>query len=223
MPDCAVGLMTRYPQLGRVKTRLAADIGDDEALQVYLELLGRAVKVVDDLDKTRFVRTVFVTPSEQIEQLADEYPGLDNYLAQADGDLGDRMKHALKTLLDMPGVQRAILIGTDIPELSSDIVMQASAALENHDCVFGPTFDGGYFLIGMRRVHEMLFHNVAWGTTSVLQESLAIVDKAGLTVQLLTQLRDLDNYDDLKQLSAAGVINTNIRSRGGPGDGIGTA
>lgn len=212
MPDCAVGLMTRYPQLGRVKTRLAADIGDQEALRVYLELLGRAVKVVDDLDKTRFVRTVFVTPSEQIEQFADEYPGLDHYQSQANGDLGARMKHALKTLLDMPGVQRAILIGTDIPELSSDIVMQASAALENHDCVFGPTFDGGYFLIGMRRVHERLFQGVAWGTASVLSESLAIADKAGLTVQLLTQLRDLDDSDDLKQLSAAGVISTNIKS-----------
>lgn len=212
MVDCAVGLMTRYPQLGCVKTRLAATIGDGEALRVYLELLARATKVVCDLDKNRFVRTVLVTPPEFLEQFANQYPGLDHYLVQAEGDLGARMAHALNTMLDSPGIRKAILIGTDIPELSCEIIDEASAALENHDCVFGPTVDGGYYLIGMRRVHKRLFRGLAWGTAAVLRKSLEIADAEDLTVNLLTKLRDLDNSEDLKHLMAAGVICTNSKS-----------
>lgn len=208
MPDCAVGIMAKYPQPGCVKTRLAADIGDEEALRVYLELLTRAVRVLGDTDGSDVVRVGFVTPPECLDQFATEYPGLDRYLSQTDGDLGVRMSHALHALLDRPDTRKAILIGTDIPELSCEILAQASANLDSHDLVIGPTYDGGYYLIGMRRVHEELFQDVVWGGDSVLEKSLEIADNLGLSVHLLTRLRDLDNSQDLKQLTAAGVICT---------------
>ncbi|MDH3890110.1 MAG: TIGR04282 family arsenosugar biosynthesis glycosyltransferase [candidate division Zixibacteria bacterium] len=209
MAKCAVGLMAKYPQRGQVKTRLAADIGADEALRVYNDLLSRAIAVVSDLKEAHFGRAVFVTPSNLRDQFKNDHPELDAYWSQSEGDLGVRMNQALALLLSLPNINKAILIGTDIPEIDGDIIQQASDALDDHDCVIGPTVDGGYYLIGMREVKAGLFQAVAWGTPSVLSETLTICGQLGLAVRLLPELRDLDDLDDLKQFAATGVISVN--------------
>lgn len=199
MSKTAVGLMARYPQLGQVKTRLAAKIGDQSALGVYSQLLDHSLSVLKSLDQESFERMVHVEPEESNEQFAKEFGIIDHQFGQAGTNLGMRMKSALESMFGLDGVNKGILIGADIPGLVQDIIEQARDLLDSHDLVFGPSEDGGYYLIGMNRTEPAIFEGPAWGSDQVLEVSLRIAKQAGLSVGLLDTLSDLDLYDDLKR------------------------
>jgi rSAM/selenodomain-associated transferase 1 len=200
--------MARYPHLGEVKTRLARTIGDPGALDVYRQLLTRATKLVAGLEADNYCRTVFVTPAETCQAFTDDYPGLDQYQAQASGDLGRRMQHALGDLLSLEGVKRACLIGADAPELKPATLEVAFDFLDDHDLVLGPSLDGGYYLIGLNRVRPELFDGINWGTDTVLKATLEAAKRSGLQVAMLPQLRDLDDATDLEYFAQTGLIKT---------------
>ncbi len=206
MPDCAIGLMARHPQRGKVKTRLAEAVGSERALQVYRELLNTTAQLLRDLDTRCFHRTAFVTPTEMLASFEKEYPGFDEVCAQSGGDLGERMMNALQFLLCRDGVDKAFLIGSDCPVISLETLDQACSALMENDLVLGPTLDGGYYLIGLKKVHPELFANIEWSSSQVFERTIAVGVGAGLRIARLSELRDLDNVNDLTYFTGKGIL-----------------
>ncbi len=126
---------------------------------------------------------------------------------QVGEDLGQRMDHAL-TMILRHGYQSAILIGTDIPDISDRTYKHAKELLQTKDVVFGPTQDGGYYLVGLKAPHPELFANIPWSSQQVLTQSHAQAEKLGLAVGLLERKQDIDTFDDvqdfLNEKSASG-------------------
>lgn len=199
MPDTALGLMAKFPLEGKVKTRLAADIGSTKALTVYLKLLADAVALVRGLKKERFRRTALVAPAEKANAFKAMYPGFDHVMAQQGDDLGQRMLRAFEQLLKGNDIDRAVLIGCDIPDIDTALIEESRQLLDKADLVLGPTEDGGYYLIGLKKPYKALFKNIDWGTNSVLERTLVQARKVKLKVALLPRLHDLDTLDDLKR------------------------
>ncbi len=197
MPDRAIGLMAKFPIVGRVKTRLAATTGVNRALAVYEALLVSAVSVVTGLDGDMFHRAAFVDPDVYVRDFSAAYPGFDQLFAQTDGDLGVRMRSAFDQLLARPSAQQACLIGADIPDLDPAAINLAHELLKDNDLVLGPTTDGGYYLIALNQIHDDLFTEIPWGTSVVLERTIAVAARLDLRVALLDTLRDLDDAADL--------------------------
>jgi rSAM/selenodomain-associated transferase 1 len=121
-------------------------------------------------------------------------------LPQGDGDLGQRMARALTHALD--GAAPALLIGTDAPSLDAALLQRAAGALADHDAVFGPTLDGGYVLVGLRRPAPWLFDAMTWSTPQVMQQTRARLHAHGWRHAELPPLADIDEPADLQHLPA---------------------
>ncbi len=120
-------------------------------------------------------------------------------LPQRGDDLGERMKNAFKTIFSR-GSTRAVLIGSDMPDLPGSSIDEAFTSLKNHDAVLGPSYDGGYYLIGFRSDSFLpeVFDGIAWSTPVVFQQTLAILHGSKYRVHTLQKRRDIDTFDDLK-------------------------
>ena len=107
------------------------------------------------------------------------------------------MFHAIRTGFERD-FRHIVLIGTDCYELSSEIINEAFSALEQYDAVIGPATDGGFYLIGLNRVHPELFLDRQWSTTEVFSETTTILRRCDIAYKLLAELSDIDTFDDLK-------------------------
>lgn len=171
-----VALLARVPVMGQVKQRLAAEIGDLATFQCYRELLTVALKAVAPFKTTLW-----------LDQLDSQFSNsLFEIRIQPLGDLGERMFTALEA-----GAK--VLIGSDIPEISSEYITLAFQRLKEYEVVLGPTEDGGYCLIGMHKPRRNLFDNMRWGHVSVLQETLSRIQSLNLSFALLPKLWDVDD------------------------------
>ncbi|SNC64584.1 hypothetical protein SAMN06265337_1109 [Hymenobacter gelipurpurascens] len=185
-------VFARYPELGKVKTRLAAGIGPEQALQVYRELLAHTQAVAAPLAVRKWLWLAEAGPAAD---RSDTWAGYQP-LPQPAGDLGHRMQTAFAHSF-AKGAAAAVIIGTDCPGLTTAHLEQAYTALHTHDVVLGPATDGGYYLLGMKVVWPTLFENKPWSTSAVLSETLAAAKLVGLQVHLLPELRDVDTAEDL--------------------------
>lgn len=200
---CAIVTFARAPEHGRVKTRLAAELGAAEALAAYRELGRTCWRAVLAARATSGCRAlVAYTPAGEEQAMRDWLAGGDAYLAQPEGDLGHRMFAAI-TAARAQGAERVVLIGTDCPMLSHEILADAFAALDDADVVFGPATDGGYYLVGMSEAHRLLFEHVPWSSPLTLGTTLAHAATAGLRVAQLKPLSDVDTADDWRAWRAA--------------------
>ena len=122
-----------------------------------------------------------------------------HYSPQIGHSLGERMQHAFnKNFTDKP--RKIILIGTDCPALSSSIISMALDGLTKHNLVIGPSHDGGYFLIGLKQSCDSLFHNIDWGTDTVLSQTIHKAEQNNLLVHTLEYQHDIDQPEDLQYL-----------------------
>ena len=190
-------VFAREPVLGRVKTRLAADIGAEQALAVYRELLAltAAAATAAQVPATVWLAEAPV-PAADPAQPRPEWPGLPWRVQPAADSLGTRMAQAFATAF-ASGAGRVVIIGTDCPGLSAEVLRQAFAALATHDVVVGPADDGGYYLLGLRELQPALFENKDWSTATVLSATLADAARLGLRVAQLPTLHDVDSGRDL--------------------------
>ncbi|WP_192820481.1 TIGR04282 family arsenosugar biosynthesis glycosyltransferase [Rufibacter sp. LB8] len=188
-------LFVRQPELGKVKTRLAKTMGPEKALHVYQNLLQHTHTVVKDLAVTKWVCYADAIPQES--DLWSKSGGFEPKLQPAFEDLGARMAHFFSLGL-VEGYGPIIIIGSDCPGLTPDILQEAFHALETHDLVLGPAQDGGYYLLGLRFLVPELFLNKPWSTANVLAETLADAKRLGLSVALLPELSDIDEEADLQ-------------------------
>ncbi len=188
----ALLIFAKNPVAGKVKTRLAATIGNEAALAVYLQLLSYTVGISSEVDADKFV---FYSDHIEQEDLWDNQ--LFFKQIQQGNDLGERMKNALAVLFNK-GYSKIVIIGTDCPELSREIISDAFKSLEEQDIVIGPAHDGGYYLLGMKQLHATLFENINWSTNTVLAETLVKCEALQMDYALLRTLRDIDRSEDLK-------------------------
>lgn len=187
-------ILTRNPELGKCKTRLAATVGDKAALDIYKFLLQHTVNLTQDLAVEKWVFY-----SEEIWQDDMWDNAIYGKHLQVGPDLGERMLNAFQKGFEA-GFERVIVIGSDMYHLSQSDLEAAFDQLEKHDYVIGPAEDGGYYLLGMKNVVPKLFKNKNWGTNSVLSDTLN--DLKTEDVALLPERNDVDYYEDIKNIGA---------------------
>ena len=190
--------MAQYPQEGKVKTRLAAEIGSHRARSIYQKLLQYAADMMAGLNKDDFLRAVFVHPPEMHDKFKSLFPQFDIYYPLEGEEPGVRLKNALRRLLSEPRIEKAILIGTDSPGIDAGTIQRCADLLDESDLVLGPTYDGGYYLLGCKAVFEQIFAGIEWHGSDVFEKTIQTARKQGLKVDLLPELHDLDDLEDLE-------------------------
>lgn len=176
-------------KLGKVKTRLAKTIGDQAAFEVYKELVEVTEKATSSMDiDTRIYFSDVI--------IEDKWNGEYKAVQQGD-DLGARMKHAFKKGFD-DGYERIVLIGSDLPDISSEHLKNGLQALQYNDMVFGPAIDGGYYLIGLSQLKDFVFDNKPWSLSNLLDVTLNELKHKNIGFQLLRPLNDIDTFEDLE-------------------------
>ena len=183
------------PEKGRVKSRIAADLGPDVALTAYKTLAEHAVAAASHVDWCR--KTIAYAPNGMGDAMRSWFGDLFDYRAQGDGDLGRRMLAALERAF-ADGADRVILIGVDCPGVTDAVITDAFARLDAADAVLGPSFDGGYYLIGMKKPLKELFVDIPFGTGDTLQRTLTAARRASVRVSLLEWKRDVNTGDAWK-------------------------
>jgi rSAM/selenodomain-associated transferase 1 len=187
--------MMKNPVAGRVKTRLANDIGNEKALKIYLKLLQHTHDVASKADAQ-----LFLFYSDTIEHTDLFGKQLYKKYAQCSGDLGARMEYAF-SIPFKSHYKKVVIIGTDCYDLTPKHLEDAFAALTDNDFVIGPAKDGGYYLLGMKRWHRWIFHNKSWSTAMVFSESKNEILSRNAKLFLLEELTDIDTFDDLQKIN----------------------
>lgn len=201
-------MLTRFPRLGEVKTRLTPPLSAAEALDAHDRLARHAVDRARALAATREAR-VEVRTDAAYPRAAQEWLGAHGiaYRYQGEGSLGDRLRLAFVDGF-LRGDGRVVVIGADCPRLTADHLRDAARRLDDVDVVLGPAADGGYYLIAIRREARKaalgtLFADIPWSTPDVLARTLDACEREGLTHALLEQLADVDRPGDLADAEAA--------------------
>jgi hypothetical protein len=194
-------IFTRFPEPGTTKTRMIPELGAEGAADLQRcmteHIVARAVELIGQR-----CMPVEIRFEGGDEQLMAAWLGNDfAYHPQGRGDIGLRMGHALKDAFGL-GFENVVIIGSDIPDITTDIMLNAFEVLKQVDLVLGPAGDGGYYLIGVRRKtfrhwSPKLFNNISWGTENVLPQTLTITKRLGLNYSLLDTLNDVDRPEDL--------------------------
>ena len=180
--------------LGKVKTRLAASLGNQRALEIYLKLLEHTASITRTLpvDKVVFYSD-FVASNDIWDETTYQKQ------VQGPGDLGQKIRSAFDWGFKS-GYRHICIIGSDCMELTAAIIMEAFNELMTYDAVMGPARDGGYYLLGLNQIHESIFEGKSWGTDSVATATLADFKLLGLSYGLLKPLNDVDDEQDLADL-----------------------
>jgi uncharacterized protein len=187
-------LFGRYPVPGRTKTRLIPLTGPLGAAELHRQWTERTLSVL--VGSSQAPVDVVYTGGNRRRMRRWLGGSASEYWAQQEGDLGRRMQQAIGRALDQ-GARQVVLVGTDIPGLTTQHITDAFQALTQHDLVLGPSRDGGYWLIGCR-APAPVFQDIDWGTQRVLSQTLAAAARCGLSVALLPRLRDIDTEADLR-------------------------
>ncbi|WP_298391945.1 TIGR04282 family arsenosugar biosynthesis glycosyltransferase [Flavobacterium sp.] len=187
----AIILFTKNPELGKVKTRLAKTIGDEKALAIYIKLLQHTRDIVAPLAVDKFVFY-----SENSIQDDEWDNAIYSKKTQKGDDLGIRMKKAFEEVFHL-NYDSVCIIGSDCYELNTTIIEEAFKELQTKDAVIGPTFDGGYYLLGMNTLKKELFEDKEWSTASIFSDTVADFEKLNLNYSSLVKLNDIDEEKDV--------------------------
>ncbi|SDS35404.1 hypothetical protein SAMN05216503_2789 [Polaribacter sp. KT25b] len=183
-------IFTRNPELGKAKTRLAKTVGDKIALEIYKFLL---LKTRDISLKVNADKAVYYSVKIRENDIWDA--SIYQKQQQFGEDLGIRMLNAFKNGFDS-GYEKVMIIGSDLYDLTTEIIDDAFYQLNNNDVVIGPAEDGGYYLLGMNFLEEKVFKNKDWGTASVRAKTM--LDLKDKKVHLLEELNDVDVFEDIE-------------------------
>ncbi|KAB7731468.1 DUF2064 domain-containing protein [Rudanella paleaurantiibacter] len=197
MQDFSLIIFVKNPVPGTVKTRIARTVGNERATAVYRHLLAHTQQISRMLPWKRLVYYGDFINS------ADGWMGYHKRL-QTGQDLGERMHNAFAEQF-AAGAKRAVIIGSDCLTIQPDHLKQAFRALDTTDVVIGPATDGGYYLLGMNRLHPFLFQNKPWSEPQLLEQTLAEITQNGLTHTLLEPLTDIDEWEDYLNQSNVGI------------------
>jgi uncharacterized protein len=193
MEENLILIFTRNPELGKVKTRLAASIGDNNALEVYKILLHQTQKAIFTIEASKRVLYADDVNTDDIWDNEIYQKGI-----QFGQDLGTRMKNAFVDAFN-DDFKKIVIIGTDLYDLKASDIEIAFKKLEDHDVVIGPALDGGYYLLGLKFIPEGIFYNKNWSTNTVLKDTLKNLLK--YTVYQLETKNDIDTIEDIQDIA----------------------
>ena len=195
--DCLI-IFVKWPEKGRVKTRLSAALGDDAVLELYRCFVE---DIIETVKRSGFRPLIAYYPEGAGEKIAAWLGDENDYIPQVGADLGAKMSNAFRLVFER-GVSRAVLIGSDFPDLPAEIISEAFSALENSDAVIGPAKDGGYYLIGFRQdtFSPRVFDGIHWSTAEVFERTMTIFTQERLDIHQLPVWRDIDRPEDLVDL-----------------------
>ena len=177
---------------GKTKTRLAATIGNDKALQIYYHLLTLTENAVSRTEAAKEVHF-----SNKVEE--SNWEGFSKYV-QSGADLGERMQNAFEDGFKR-GFNQIVLLGSDLPDLSDKVINSAFSALNKTEVVLGPALDGGYYLIGLSKANSCIFENMPWSEEGLFKKTIEVMESKKISYKLLNPLNDIDTLDDLKSSS----------------------
>ncbi|WP_179343649.1 TIGR04282 family arsenosugar biosynthesis glycosyltransferase [Winogradskyella ursingii] len=188
MTKSLVIVFVKNIKLGTVKTRLAKTIGDYGAFEVYSELVKITEKATENLsvDKRIYFSNAVV----------DSKWNNHTKSVQEGNDLGERMLNAFKDGFN-DGYNNIVLIGSDLPDINSNHILNGLEALEQNDVVFGPAEDGGYYLVGLSKLIPEIFQNKPWSQPDLLKNTLEELNQTDENIGILETLNDIDTYEDL--------------------------
>lgn len=191
----ALNFFFKYPETGNVKTRLAKNLGNKFVFDLYCHFLN------DIFSTCKLVNAETVISCSTSPELYDIKPFWDKditVLVQHGDDLGERMFNSFKSVFNL-GYDNCVIIGSDSPDLSVEILNDAFKRLKENDIVLGPTSDGGYYLIGLNKdkINFSIFEGVEWSTEEVLDKTVENIKSIRLTYSILPQWNDIDELDDL--------------------------
>lgn len=198
MPEKLLQIFAKAPVPGFVKTRLIPDLGEQGACDAYVELLEKTTGLAS---RCGYKIELWCAPDRQHDFFLDCAARLGFVLHEQSGDdLGDRMRYAVAQGLKTH--RKVVLIGSDCPVFTEAYLSAAFDSLDLADVVLGPAEDGGFVLLGCKKVHEKMFYGVNWGNSSVLDNTILSFDRLRLTPELLPTLWDVDVLDDLNRWKA---------------------
>lgn len=194
-------IFLRYPEAGKVKKRLSAEIGPERAAEVYEKLIRRTLGVVCDFKhRSPEVRVIlFHTPHDPIEKLKSKFRGPWEFLPQHGEHLGERMANALRAAFET-AAGKAVLIGTDLADIEAKDVEGAFKNVGEKAVVLGPASDGGFYLIGTDRPIDAPFHFSTWGTGEVFSRTAKELEGRGFRIRPAAKKNDVDCKCDLDRL-----------------------
>jgi rSAM/selenodomain-associated transferase 1 len=189
-------MFARFPQKGKVKSRLAAAIGEERTLELYKCFVADLLQTIG---KSGYPLVLSFYPPDAGREMKEWLGDGHSYLPQQGDDIGERMRNAFETVFSR-GYRSALLIGSDLPDLTAEILDEAFSSLQEHDAVIGPALDGGYYLIGFTKetfVPEV-FSDISWSTAEVFQQTMNAFFATGRTTHVLPPWRDMDTIDDVR-------------------------
>ena len=189
--------MAKQPAIGQTKTRLCPPLTREQAAALYEALLRDTIALVASLEGADLA--IAVTPPSAMGYFESISPSGTVLHPVTCKDIGECLEKTLSHLLNL-GYSKALALNADGPSLPPDFLDQAINALNRSDLVFGPAQDGGYYLVGMKKMNPALFRGITWSTDQVLSQSLVKAKKLDLSTALLPQWYDIDTADDLHQL-----------------------
>lgn len=194
MTKKAVIVFVKNPEPGNVNTRLAEEIGEAGAVDIYRQLLQHTHDVLIPVSAGKFIFYADEINRLDLWETNSFYKQL-----QHGNDLGERMQHAFSFLFELD-YERVLIIGSECPQLSTDHLNNAFELLETHDVCIGPVDNGEYYLLGLHAIHPAFFSNKAWGTNTVYNSTLNDAKEAGLSVAAIEKLRDVSTSKDWLEL-----------------------
>ncbi len=192
MTKRAIIIFQKFPELGKVKTRLAKTIGNENALKIYKHLVNHTHQVIKNISADKFVFFADKIVSEGYEHCFVDL--------QEGNELGDRMKIAFDKVF-AKGYHQVLIIGTDCNDLTPEIVNSAFDVLDNNDAVIGPAFDGGYYLLGLSKRLNSIFENKVWSTETVCADTEKDFLSNSFSYKKIKALSDIDVEADLGTLA----------------------
>jgi rSAM/selenodomain-associated transferase 1 len=192
----SVLLFVKSPEKGKVKSRLSAAIGEEIALDIYKSFV---LDILETVERAGYPLSIWFYPPEAKEIMSTWLGKGFVYMPQEGDDLGERMRNAFHRSFS-EGLDKVILIGSDIPDIRDSVIDEAFGSLENSGAVIGPASDGGYYLIGFSKSTFMpdVFRGIPWSTESVFQETVRILERPGFRIHVLPEKSDVDTLDDLR-------------------------
>jgi len=188
-------LFVKYPEKGRVKTRLSAVLGDETTQNLYKCFVS---DLIGTLEKKRYTFKIAFYPPGSYKKIISWLGPEHSYITQVGSDIGERMETAFKETF-LEGFNEVLVIGSDIPDITPSLIDKAFEVLKSSDAVIGPCFDGGYYLIGFRKKTFLsdTFKGIQWSTEGVFKDTMGVFMKKGFKVHVLPKLRDIDRIEDL--------------------------
>lgn len=209
----AIIVFARYPVFGKVKTRLAAETNDEFALATYRACAEHTFNEINFIKEKGCDIYIFGSEESELQKIKDWTESKFHYYSQNGNGLGIRMFNAFKKIF-IEKYNRVVIVGTDAPDIKSELLEKAFFALNNHDSVIGPANDGGYYLLGFNEKVLDLFSDIEFSTESVLDQTIKKIEALHAGYFLLEELIDIDTKDDLLkwQSNYKGKVNHPLNS-----------